>query len=188
LVNEILFCKFDLTAGTNKTYDIFGARVFYKYDIKWVGIGVGTNVGNQRWIPYVPLDGPYMIKSTLSFPLMPEGYFRAGRTDIFDFRYDFGTKLASNYPVLLHEFSIGSGFGFRNDVGMRIGMDFGKSDKTGISANYFISASALLSKTFGLTARFDFNNEFGYNLPVSKGSWLSLGASYRFGVKTGDSY
>jgi hypothetical protein len=175
--------EFDLAAGTNKTYDIFGARAFYKYDINWIGIGVGIDVGNLRWIPYAPVDAFELTKSTSSFPLMPEGYFRVGRRDIFDFRYDFGTKLASTYPVLLHELSIGSGFGFRNDAGVRIGMDFGRSKGTGISPNYFVSASALLSKKLGLTARYDFNNEIGYNAPVNEGSWLSLGASYRFGFK-----
>jgi|WetSurMetagenome_2_1015567.scaffolds.fasta_scaffold23858_4 prolipoprotein diacylglyceryltransferase len=180
--------EFNLTAGSTKIYNIVGARGFYSYSGRWIGVGAGMNAGNLKWIPQAPIDAPYIKSGTSGFIFMPQGYLRVGRTDIIDVRYELGTSLASNFPVFLHEFSIGTGFGSKNKEGLRLGTNMSFADRSGISPNIFIEGNALISDKFGVSARFDFNNQFNYHEPVDQGSWLSLGASYRFGVKTGDSY
>lgn len=52
---------------------------------------------------------------------MPEVMVRVGRKDIADIQYSFGFNFPASVPVLLHELSIGPGFGFRTGYGTRSG-------------------------------------------------------------------
>ena len=103
---------------------LFGVNPYIKYDLNWVGLGVGAHVGNIRWVPQSPIDQIKFNEGTRFSPIMPEVYFRVGRRDILDIRYTYWSDFPSPFPVLLHEFSIGSGFSFKTDFSLRLGGAF----------------------------------------------------------------
>jgi hypothetical protein len=132
-------------------------------------------------VPGSPIDKPEFDRGTRFSPILPEVLLRVGRRDIFDLQYKYGFYLPACIPVLLHELSIGSGFGYKTDYNLRVG--------TAVSENYattFISAEALLNKNFGLTLKYNFRGDDfyfsnNYTESVERHGRILFGANYRFG-------
>jgi prolipoprotein diacylglyceryltransferase len=175
--------EFNLTTLDEKNYFLFGVGPYIKYDWKWVGFGLGFHAGNLRWVPYNPIDKVTYNSGTKSFPIMPYGSFRVGRQDILDLRYNYGFRFPTSYPVLVNEISLGSGFSLKPDVSFRYGIGVEYWD-----THQFVSAEGVVSKKLGLQLRYNFGNTIylfnspNYNTP-HRGSWLELGANYRFGFE-----
>ena len=173
----------NITKQWEKKVFLFGVNPYIKYDLKWIGFGLGAHIGNIRWVPLEPIDKASFERGTRFFPILPEVLFRLGRRDILDFQYSYGFNSPTSIPVLLNEFSIGTGFGYRTDYNLRIG--------TAFSQNYFtkfISAEALVGKKLGLSFKYNFggdnfylSNNYIYNIE-RRGRFL-FGANYRFGFK-----
>lgn len=107
---------------------------------------------------------------------------RLGRRDIFDLQYNYGFNYPSPFPVKLHEFSIGSGFGFESNYHLSAGL--------GVAYDYtfpFFSAEALLNKSIGLSVRYYFPGEDFYQYDtgttMQRKGRLSFNLSYRFGFE-----
>ena len=173
----------NLTKQWEKTDFLFGINPFIKYDLNWVGFGAGAHLGNIRWVPAGPLEKQYFDRGTRVSPFLPEVLLRVGRRDILDLQYRYGFNLPTSVPVLLHEFSIGTGFGSKTDYNLRFG--------TAVSDYYspkFITAEALLSKGIGLSFKYYFGGEDFYlsnNYPefIERKGRIQFGANYRFGFK-----
>ena len=175
--------EYNLTKQSDKTDFLFGVNPYIKYDLKWLGFGAGAHIGNIRWVPGSPIDRPSFNRGTRFSPVLPEVLFRVGRRDILDLQYRYGFNLPVSLPVLLHEFSLGTGFGFKTDYSLRFG--------AAVSENYsttFISAEALLGKKIGLSFKYNFG---GYDFYYSDNYYefierkgrIQFGANYRFGFK-----
>ena len=171
----------NMTEPWNKTFFLVGIGPYFKYDRKWIGLGMGFQTGNLRWVPSVSVknDQTYVEDITKFSPILPEGYFRIGRSDILDLRYNFGFNSPSSLPVLVNELSIGTGLGYRDSFNLRYGI--------GVGYNYinFITAEALISRQFGIKLRYNFGKTdiFPTTYNQYNFSWLSLGVNYRFGFK-----
>src|ERR1035437_5854912 len=118
---------YNLTKSWEKPYFLLGINPYIKYDRKWIGMWGGINVGNLRWIPVSPINDKTFDEGTRFSPVMPEVSLRLGRRDILDLKYSYGFNFPSTFPMLLHEISIGSGFGKKNDFTIRYGFGFSKS-------------------------------------------------------------
>jgi hypothetical protein len=172
----------NLTKNSENTNFLFGVNPYIKYDLNWIGIGVGAHVGNIRWVPQNPIDQLKFDAGTRFSPIMPEVYFRVGRRDILDLRYTYWSDSPSPFPVLLHEFSIGSGFSFKTDFSLRIGAALSNYDSFA-----FISGEGLLSEKVGLTFKYNFSGEDFYNsndytqAAIDRKGRILFGMNYRFG-------
>ena len=175
----------NLTKNWEKTDFLLGVNPYIIYDLNWVGFGVGAHLGNIRWVPGGPIDKPYFDRGTRFSPILPEVLLRVGRRDVVDLKYTYGFNLPTSIPVLLHELSIGSGFGFKTEYNLRLGAAMSNYYTT-----TFISAEALLGKNLGLTFKYNFGGEDFYYYSTNpeyldrKGRIL-FGANYRFGFKNG---
>jgi len=73
------------------------------------------------------LDENTLKYGTRFSPVMPEGALRLGRKDIIDATYSFGYDSYAAFPVLISEFSLGSGFGQKTED---------RSQNTSVFTNY----------------------------------------------------
>jgi prolipoprotein diacylglyceryltransferase len=172
----------NLTKQQENTDFLFGANPYLKYDWNWIGIGMGVNVGNLRWIPQKPIDATTFDNGTWFFPIMPEASIRLGRRDILDLKYAYGFNFPATFPLLVNEFSLGSGFGNKTDFSIRYGLMVSKYNPF----NQFFSAEGLVSKQIGLTLKYSFGHtEFNYINGTSMGhnsaERILFGVNYRFG-------
>lgn len=171
-----------LSGGWEKNDFLWGVNPYFRYDLRWIGLGLGAQVGNIRWVPSGPINKTTFDRGTRFSPILPEVLVRVGRRDIVDIQYNYGFNYPSSFPVNLHELSIGSGFGFETNYHLNAGL--------GVSHDYafpFISAEALLNKSIGLSAKYYFpgadfySYETGATLP--RKSRLSFNLNYRFGFE-----
>jgi len=161
---------------------LWGINPYVRYDLRWIGLGVGAQVGNIRWVPAGPSNKTTFDRGTRFSPVMPEVLVRVGRRDIFDLQYNYGFNYPSSFPVNMHELSMGSGFGIETNYHLNAGI--------GMTNNFsapFISAEALLNKNIGLSVKFYFPGEDFYQYDTGttmprKGR-LSFNLNYRFGFE-----
>jgi prolipoprotein diacylglyceryltransferase len=172
----------NLLRHQEQTNTIFGVNPYIRYDMNWMGAGVGINAGNLRWVPQEPIETMTIESGTKYFPVLPELYLRVGRRDIMDLKYTYGFNFPTALPVLMHEFSIGTGLGFKTDYSLRFGQSVSQ-----YGSITFISAEGLVDKRIGLTFKYNFGLEEFPTMPnpgteKAKGRIL-FGANYRFGFK-----
>jgi prolipoprotein diacylglyceryltransferase len=162
----------NLTTSVEQKFTIFSINPYGRLDSRWIGIGLGLDLGNLRWIPVVPIDQSSFNHGTRESPILPAFSFRVGRSDYVDGRYNYGLQRMTTLPVLTHEITIGSGFGNPYDYSLRLGVGVGQ-DKTFA----IISTEALVHQHFGINLKlnmsFDGTNSF----------WGAFGMSYRFGFR-----
>jgi prolipoprotein diacylglyceryltransferase len=172
----------NLTRIMGKTNFIFGVNPYIRYDLKWIGGGIGVHMGNLRWVPGNPVDEITFNRGTRYSPIMPEAYFRVGRRDILDLKYTYGFNFPTSFPVLLHEISIGSGFGHETEYSLRFGIDVSKNE--GFT---FLSGEGLINKKIGLTLKYNFGNgdffDSSLNEVETRKGRILFGANWRFGFK-----
>lgn len=176
--------EYNITLDREKTFNIIGIGPFVEYDLKWIGVGAGINMGNLRWAPIMGIDELMFENGTRYSPVMPEGYLRVGVKDYVYGRYSYGFNPPSSFPVLTHELSLGSGFGHKHSLDINSGV--------GITRDFlfpFIKADVLLSRDLGLNLRYNFGkytystSSPYYESITNHHSWLSVGMNYRFGFK-----
>ena len=173
----------NITKQWEKKNLLFGINPYIKYDLKWVGFGVGAHIGNIRWVPLEPMKQASVTRGTRFSPILPEVFFRFGRRDILDVQYSYGFNSPTSIPVLLNEFSIGTGFGYRTDYNLRVGSAFSQNYST-----MFISGEAAIGKKLGLTFKYNFGGDDfyltdNYAYSIERRGRFLFGANYRFGFK-----
>ncbi|MGD0754445.1 MAG: prolipoprotein diacylglyceryl transferase family protein [Bacteroidales bacterium] len=172
----------NLTKQQENSDFLIGVNPYLKYDWNWIGIGMGVHVGNLRWIPQKPIDATTFDNGTWFSPIMPEGSLRLGRRDILDLKYAYGFNFPATFPLLINEFSVGSGFGNKSDFSFRYGLMVSKYNPF----NQFFSAEGLVNKQIGLTLKYsfghsDFNYINGSSMGYKSSQRIIFGVNYRFG-------
>ncbi|MBE0676052.1 MAG: hypothetical protein IH591_15460 [Bacteroidales bacterium] len=122
-----------------------------------------------------PVNAVFYESGTKRIPLIPGWYFRFGRRDLLDLKYEYGMWFPAQVPVLSHEISLGSGLGSLDVFNLRVGFVL---DKFGFS-NKFISINGLAGDKLALGLRYN----FGKSTYGTAYDWFSLNAGYRFGYK-----
>jgi len=82
------------------------------------------------------------------------------------------------FPVLINEFSLGSGFGNKTDYSFRFGMAVSKNDEY-----KFISTEGLVAKKVGLNVKYNFGGTGYYNEYIKSPGRILFGFNYRFGFE-----
>lgn len=170
--------EFNLTTDREESNYIAGVSPFLRYDWEWVGFGTGIMIGNLRWIPVSPVNKQYYDSGTKSIFIMPEFRFRVGTPEVLDMRYEFGSGVPAPFPVLFHEFSIGSGFGSPDGFSARVGLSPGG----GGNINKFLIVEGQFSRQLGIGLRYNFGSREYYESQYRDHyNWVGLRLSYRFG-------
>jgi prolipoprotein diacylglyceryltransferase len=163
----------NLTLNQENTFILGGINPYIKYDLRWIGMGVGAHFGNLRWVPVSPIDAKTYNNGTKFSPILPEFYFRVGRRDILDLETAMGFQFPSPLPALSYHASLGSGFGLTSDYSLRVGFFLP-------SVSGYISAEGLVSKNFGVSLMYLAGRRTIYYLPYGNSPTLSIGLNYRF--------
>lgn len=83
------------------------------------------------------VDSKNVTTGLIEFPLMPSLYARVGPYDIIDFTYRFRDDFPTFIPSISHQFSLGTGLGFDNGSGIRVGLSLP-------AESFFVGANALI--------------------------------------------
>jgi prolipoprotein diacylglyceryltransferase len=161
-----------------KSYFLIGVNPYVKYDLNWIGGGAGVHVGNLRWVPQEPLNDRTLKSGTRVFAILPEFTVRVGRRDILDLKYNYGFNTPTMFPVLMNEFSVGTGFGNKTDYSLRYGVAISNNDFF-----KFISAEGLVDKRIGLYVKYNFGGTGFYSETVKSPGRILFGLNYRFGFE-----
>jgi prolipoprotein diacylglyceryltransferase len=173
----------NLTTLKENSYFLFGVNPYIKYDLNWIGLGVGLQLGNLRWAPMNPIDS-YTVKNGTKFsPVMPEASLRLGRRDILDLKYNFGFNFPAEFPSLINELSLGSGFGNKTNFSLRSGIEVSNNE------NFFISAEGVVSKQIGVAIRYSYGRAdlYDYSTSIMDSKHFQrilFGLNYRFGFSS----
>jgi phosphatidylglycerol:prolipoprotein diacylglycerol transferase len=168
--------EINLTKNTENSKFIYGVNPYVSLENRWTGVGVGAQFGNLRWVPSGNLDKKTMDNGTKSSPVTPEFYLRLGRPHILDIKYTYGFNFPSPFPSQTATFSLGTGFGLRENYRFRYGIMQSPNAK-------FFSAEGLLNKNLGLSATYIYDTEGYYDKDAGSESRLVFGLNYRFNFK-----
>ena len=158
----------DIGTGHTEKYTNWGLRPYGQFNTRWVGLGGGIVFGSLYYVPDNNTVEKYTVTSGLkSTPLLPSAHIRVGPYDIFDIEYRAFNDFPSALPMLTHQLSMGSGLGFDNGSGIRLGIST-------FTETYFISGSALISNKVMLQTKYVWGDA----------SYFSLGLHYRIHTKT----
>lgn len=167
----------NITAGTFDKTILAAVNPYAKYEAKWFGLGFGLNAGSLRWVPADNVSENRTVKGSIHSMIAPEFMIRLGRKDILDIGYNYGMNSYATFPVLMHELSLGTGFGHKADYDFRIGRVY--NDDSNVA---FMSCQFPVSSRIGLNLRYNFGN-YGFDRSYKSKGILVLGAGYRFGIE-----
>ncbi|MBD0835467.1 prolipoprotein diacylglyceryl transferase [Aestuariibaculum suncheonense] len=167
----------NLTLHVDESDFVFAVNPYFKVDSKWLGGGVGFQLGNLRMNKDEVIDESNIKDAQKTYVFLPEFYARVGPRKYVDLDYNYGFLYPSAFPTLYSRASIGTGFGISDDYSLRYG--YISNLDTG-----YISAEALITKQFGINIMYIFEED--YYLPVDEktSGKLVFSLNYRFGHKT----
>jgi len=149
---------------------IFGVNPFFRIDGKWIGIGAGFHAGNLIIPKNSNHDQIDLTTGLTKTSIYPQVNFRVGPQRILFADYHFADQFPSPFPGLSQQIGIGSGFGSKNGLYLRIG---GILDENG---GTYLSAYLPINKSFSLEPMMVFSN--------SSISHFSFGLHYSLSSKT----
>jgi len=162
-----------LASNIHRSSFVFAANPYVKLEDKWIGGGIGFQVGDLHKNNNYKIDDTNANKAQKSYNLLPEFYLRFGRRDYLDIEFKYGFLFPSPYPDLYQNISIGSGFGKSSNYSLRYGRFLPNESN-------FISAEGLITDEFGINLMYIFKAD--NNLHNEKGK-LVFGLNYRFNYK-----
>lgn len=165
--------------GTNDTESefIFAINPYMKWDGKWIGGGLGFQLGKLRVNKNQTINVSNIEDAKKNYTILPEFYLRVGPKKYVDIDYNYGFIMPSAYPTLYSRSSIGSGFGLSQDYSLRYGRIWN------LETNY-ISAEALITDDFGVNVMYIFKeNNLHFQADEASGKFV-ISLNYRFGNKT----
>jgi len=158
---------------------LFEINPYFKYDIRWIGIGGGLHIGSMTYTTGdKEKDGQLSESYTESYlktPLFPQFYFRVGPIRYFYADFHLADQFPASTPGLAFQAGIGTGFGLKNGFNMRFGRSF--LDKGG----YYTSAYIPIKNRIVLEPLYlwtSSGSSYTVQLPEKQ---FSFGLSYRFG-------
>jgi len=146
---------------------IYGVNPFFRIDGKWVGFGGGFHAGNLI-IPKNPHNDQTDLTTGLTkTSLYPQLYFRVGPQRILFADFHYADQFPSPFPGISQQIGIGSGFGSKNGLYLRIGSIIDENKGTYLSAylpiNKSISFEPMLVISNSSFSHFSFG--LHYSLP-----------------------
>ncbi len=160
---------------------MIGINPYIKYDVNWVGIGAGLHFGNlvystgdtEKETSIIPKD------SYLQTPIFPQFYFRVGPKKYFFADFHIADQFPVSAPGLAFQTGIGTGFGLKNGLNLRLGASFLDHGGTYFSAYLPIENRIVLEPVFLWTKKY-VKSIYPIDRPENQ---FSIGLSYRFGYK-----
>jgi phosphatidylglycerol:prolipoprotein diacylglycerol transferase len=166
-----------LNSSDNTSEFIYGFNPYFRYDGKWLGGGIGVQLGNFRRNSEQSIEADNIDDANKEFNLLPEFYARVGPRKYLDIDYNYGFLMPSAFPTLYSRSSIGSAFGLSEDYSFRYGYIWNLD--TG-----YISAEALLTQQLGVHLMYIFKeDDFSGIENINTGKFV-FSLNYRFGHKT----
>ena len=108
---------------THKTsFNVYGGRVFYNFNDKWAGIGIGLSGGNLRMADKRKVSQASQLeKGYYKTWLLPSASIRIGVTKTFFGEYRFADAFPTASPGYQSQLYLGTGFGQRNGFMLKTG-------------------------------------------------------------------
>jgi prolipoprotein diacylglyceryltransferase len=166
----------NLSSNESQSEFIYAINPYAKWDGKWIGAGLGLQVGKLRVNKDETIDAVNIEDALKNYSILPEFYLRIGPKKYFDIDYNYGSLMPSAFPTLYSRSSIGSGFGLSQDYSLRYGRIWN------LETNY-IAAEALITDQWGVNIMYVFKENYPFQTEDASGK-LVLSLNYRFGNKT----
>lgn len=163
-----------LSTNIQNRYTLISVSPYFRYDWKWVGLGLGAHLGKNYWadIPDNIIDSRTKTTSSKSFPIYPMTYLRIGREEIIFLDGGIGNAFPSPFPGMRYEAAIGTGFGLPKGNKFRIGTS---------AVGEFIQAQILPGANWQGTFTYLWRNEYVFGLSEEMPNrQVFLGLQYRF--------
>jgi hypothetical protein len=161
----------DLTQKTD--FFVAGGGAQVRQQNKWIGIGVGLNVGNLRmtYQNKVKTDNSAAIpqKGYWNTPILPSGYLRIGPRPILFAEYSYAQFVPSMSPAFYSTLMVGTGFGLK-DTELKFGT------MTGIEG-MLLSLRFPVGKQWGFESYYHFGKT--YSTEETKQNQISFALEYK---------
>jgi len=168
------YTEININTSSKLTRPLIIASPFAEYNWHWVGLGMDAKIG---YVPFLPLK-PYDTHSAPDknhriTPIMPGFMVRVGPYDWLDARLKFSYGFPEPLPAKIWDISLGTGFGFKNGSGLRVGTTYP------IVSNIYFEGRIMFDKKFGLLAKYMHGES--YSLEGQKNNEFSMGFNYILG-------
>jgi len=158
-------------------YTLFAVSPYFRYDLKWVGLGAGLHIGSNYWsdIPDNIIKTPSSNTSTKSSPVYPLAYIRIGREEVIFLDGGIGNAFPSPFPGMRYEAAIGTGFGLPRGNKFRFGTS---------AVGEFVQGQVLFGPSWQGSATYVWRNEYLLSLSEKMpNNQVFFGLQYRFNRK-----
>jgi len=167
----------NLNTNDSQSEFIFAVNPYAKWDGKWVGAGLGLQLGKLRVNRDESIDVGDLEDAQKEYNILPEFHLRVGPRKYLDVDFNYGFMMPSAYPTIYSRSSIGSAFGLSQDYSLRYGRIWN------LETNY-ISAEALITDQLGVNLMYVFKEDnFQFQTDDATGKFV-FSINYRFGHKT----
>ncbi|WP_082332023.1 prolipoprotein diacylglyceryl transferase family protein [Mangrovimonas xylaniphaga] len=174
----------NLTNNNTEKDFVFGVNPFVTYDGKWLGGGVGFQLGSLRVNKHQFYDATNIEDAQKEYVFLPEVHARFGPKKYVDIDYNYGFLFPSPYPTIYHRSSIGSSFGLSPDYSLRYGYIWNLETS-------YLSLETLITKNMGVRLMYIFKEHYREHntgpglLEDEVGGKFLFSVNYRFGESIG---
>jgi len=160
---------------------LLGISPYIKYDSRWIGIGGGLHLGSLAYTTGDSYEETNIIpqKGYFKTSVFPQFNFRIGPLKYFFADVHIADQFPVSSPGLAFQAGIGTGFGLKNGLNLRLGTSFLDDGALYLSSYIPIQNRLVLEPLFLWTSK-NISNNNPVKLPENQ---FSLGLSYRFGHK-----
>ncbi|UKM64038.2 prolipoprotein diacylglyceryl transferase [Flavobacteriaceae bacterium GSB9] len=166
-----------LETNDSQSEFIFAVNPYMKWDGKWIGGGLGLQLGKLHINKDETIDIGDVEDGPKDYYIRPEFYLRFGQRKYLDVDYNYGFMMPSAYPTLYSRSSIGSALGLSQDYSFRYGHIWNLDSD-------FVSAEALLTDQLGVNLMYVFKENNFSSLDDEASGKFVFSLNYRFGNKT----
>lgn len=165
------------STGISKDHTLATINPNIRYDLKWLGIGLGMHIGmNAYALPQIKHDKEDVPETGLGhLTVLPQAHFRLGPKRFLFFEYNFADQFPNAMPAITHQFAIGSAFGVRNGFYIKYGGVSGSTDIEDTTGEY--QPSSFLAAYVPINEKLVFEPYVGFG--THKNVYL-VGFHYRF--------
>jgi phosphatidylglycerol:prolipoprotein diacylglycerol transferase len=160
---------------------LLGISPYIKYDSRWIGIGGGLHLGSLAYTTGDSYEETNIIpqKGYFKTSVFPQFNFRIGPLKYFFADVHIADQFPVSSPGLAFQAGIGTGFGLKNGLNLRLGTSFLDDGALYLSSYIPIQNRLVLEPLFLWTSK-NISNNNPVKLPENQ---FSLGLSYCFGHK-----
>lgn len=165
--------------GTNdkNDYTLIAISPYFRYDWKWVGLGLGAHLGKNYWadIPENEIKNSSITTSSKKSPVYPLAYMRIGREEVIFLDGGIGNAFPSPFPGMRYELAVGTGFGLPRGNKFRFGTS---------GVGEFFQSQVLIGQKWQGSLTYIWRNSYVFNFSeVMPNRQYFFGLQYRFNHK-----